>query len=108
MMPPGWLEAHSDMTTRPEPTPDETERLYDELYDRYGRPREAEHTGAYVAISPQGETILGASVLEVVQAAKARFGTSSFVYKVGEQAVGKLTGTAIGVGPVVGIGVASR
>ncbi len=67
----------------------ETERRYDELYERYGKPLEAEHTGAYLAISPAGETILGATLVEVAQQATARFGPGHFIYRVGEPAVGK-------------------
>jgi hypothetical protein len=68
---------------------DEIERLYDELYEQYAKPLEAEHWGEFVAVSPRGETILGSSVLEVAEQAKARFGFGVFVYKVGGRAVGK-------------------
>lgn len=67
---------------------DEIEQLYDRFYEQYGKPLEAEHCGEYVAVSPRGETILGATLLDVAQQAKIRFGTGSFIYKVGERAVG--------------------
>lgn len=78
------------MTTDEQLSQREAERLADQLYEQHGKPLEAEHTGAYVAISPRGETILGATLLEVAQEAKARFGTGNFLFKVGERAVGRL------------------
>ena len=68
----------------------EIDRLSDELYERYGKPLEAEHWGMYLAISPRGETILGHTLLEVAQEATARFGQGHFLYKLGPRAVGRL------------------
>jgi hypothetical protein len=68
---------------------DAPEQLYDELYEQYGKPLEAEHRGEFVAVSPRGDTILGGSLLEVAQQAKAKFGSGVFVYKIGERAVGR-------------------
>jgi hypothetical protein len=65
------------------------ERLYDERYERYGRPLEREHAGEYLAISPSGATILGPTLLDVTQRAAELFGPGSFVYKVGARSVGK-------------------
>lgn len=65
------------------------ERQYDTLYERYGKPLEAEHAGQYLAISPTGETLLGASLRDVAQRATRRFGPGNFIYKVGDKAVGK-------------------
>jgi hypothetical protein len=62
---------------------------YTSLYERYGQPLEATHTGEYLAISPQGETLLGATLLEVAQQAAKSFGPGNFVYKIGERAVGR-------------------
>jgi hypothetical protein len=67
----------------------ELERLYDELYKRYGKPLEHAHRGEYLAISPEGQTILGSTLIEVAQEATARFGQGNFIYKVGEKSVGK-------------------
>jgi hypothetical protein len=61
----------------------------DRLYERYGRPLEDQHRGEYVAISPDGQTILGSSVGEVLREAKATFGPGNFVFKIGEKSVGK-------------------
>jgi hypothetical protein len=65
------------------------EDLYDALYERYGKPLEANHRGEFLAISPDGRTILGASLLEVAQEATTAFGRGNFIYRVGEKAVGK-------------------
>lgn len=67
----------------------ETERLYERLYERYGKPLEAEHTGEYLAVSPKGQTILGTSLRDVARQATTQFGPGNFLYKVGETAVGK-------------------
>lgn len=66
----------------------ERKQLADSLYDRYGKPLEAQHRGEYIAISSDGKTILGASVREVLVQAKATFGPGNFIFKVGEKAVG--------------------
>lgn len=65
------------------------ERQYEQLYEQYGKPLEAEHAGQYLAISPTGETLLGGSLREVAQRATHRFGPGNFLYKVGEKSVGK-------------------
>lgn len=69
--------------------PREAERRYEELYEQYGRPLEAEHEGRYLAVSLRGETILGPTLLEVAQQATSRFGPGNFIFKVGERSVGK-------------------
>ena len=59
------------------------------LYEQYGRPLEEEHWGEYVAISPDGRFALGISHLEALDKALADFGPGSFLFKVGDKAVGK-------------------
>ncbi len=62
----------------------------DQLYERYGKPLEAEHTGEYVAISDDGEIILGKDDLEVGREALEQFGSGKFALrKVGYLAVWK-------------------
>ena len=78
------------MGTPNRPGRDEVDRLYDELYERYGQLLEAEHRGAFVGISPRGKTLLGQTLVQVVQEASTKFGPGNFIYKVGERAVGKL------------------
>ena len=61
----------------------------EKLYDQYGKPLEQAHWGEYVAIFPDGKTIVGADLTEVSVRALDQFGQGSFVFKVGEKAVGK-------------------
>jgi hypothetical protein len=65
----------------------ERKRFADMLYEQYGRPLEAEHRGEYVAISPDGRTLLAPTVLEAAQKAVETCGSGSFLFKVGEKAV---------------------
>ncbi len=67
----------------------ELERRYNELYDRFGKPLEAGHYGEYLAVSPDGRTVLGRTLLEVAQKAHTAFGPGNFLFKIGEKAVGK-------------------
>jgi len=67
----------------------EAEQLYNELYQRYGKPFEADHKGEYLAVSRKGDTILGSTLLDVAKQATDKFGPGNFVYRVGESAVGK-------------------
>jgi len=68
---------------------DQLKKQADKLYKQYGKPLELEHKGAYLAVSPDGKTVLGATLLEVSKQAKQTLGTGNFVFKVGEKAVGK-------------------
>ena len=61
----------------------------DSLYKQYGRPLEQEHWGEYVAIFPDGRTLVGPDLLVVSDQALDEFGKGSFVFKVGVKAVGK-------------------
>ena len=65
-------------------------RLSDALYEQHVRPLEAEHYGEYVAIFPDGRTILGPALIEVAQRAKDTFGPGAHLFKIGPKAVGKL------------------
>ena len=60
----------------------------DLLYDQYGIPLEREFIGRYVAISRDGQTLLGATLLEVAQKAANAFGPGSYVFKIGQRTVG--------------------
>ncbi|MBM2826007.1 MAG: hypothetical protein HW403_71 [Dehalococcoidia bacterium] len=61
----------------------------EELYDKYGKPLESDHQGEYLAISPEGKTLLGQDLLEVMKEATDTFGPGNFIFKVGDKAVGK-------------------
>ena len=60
----------------------------DRLYEQYGKPLKADHWGEYIAISPEGKTVLASSLLEVLRAAKATLGLGNYVFRVGERGVG--------------------
>ena len=61
----------------------------EKLYDQYGKSLEQDHLGEYVAISQDGRTLVGTDLMDVSDQALAQFGKGSFVFKVGEKAVGK-------------------
>lgn len=67
----------------------ERKELADELCEKYGKPLETEHRGEYVAVSPQGQTVVGPNLLDVAQEARAIFGPGNFLFKIGTKAVGK-------------------
>ncbi len=69
-------------------------KLADELYEKSGKPLEEDHIGEYVAISPQGQTVVGRNLLDVAQQARAIFGPGAFLFKIGTKAVGKWRRTA--------------
>lgn len=60
-------------------------------YDRYVTPLEAEHSGEFVAVAPDGRTFLGGSVIEVLDQLQAAVGagTERYVFKVGPRVVGR-------------------
>ena len=56
------------------------------LYDQYGKTFEASHKGQYLAISRDGQTILGDQSGEVLQQALEEFGRGKFgIFRVGHQ-----------------------
>ena len=59
------------------------------LYELYGKPLEARRWGEYVAITPDGRTILAPTLLEAVQQAASVLGSDNHVFKVGERTVGR-------------------
>lgn len=63
--------------------------LYEKFYNKYGKPLEKDHWGDYLAVSENGETILGKNYLKVALKARSTFGPGSFLYKVGEKAIWK-------------------
>ena len=61
-----------------------------QLYERYGKPLEKGHKGEYVAISPEGQTIVGPRAAEVLDQAVDAFGSGNFALKrVGYRAFGR-------------------
>jgi hypothetical protein len=60
------------------------------VYEQFGKPLEADHWGRYVAITSDGRTLLGDTLYDVSEQATEAFGYGSFLFKVGERAVGKI------------------
>lgn len=60
-----------------------------QMYDQFAKPLEREHLGQFVAIAPDGGSIVGASAHEVGRRAKAAFGPGNFVFKIGPRVVGR-------------------
>ena len=56
-------------------------RKDDRLYERYGRPLEAEHAGEFVAISDDGRVVLGLDELVLAMEALSQFGTGAFALR---------------------------
>jgi hypothetical protein len=61
----------------------------DALYERYGKPLEKTHRSKYIAISMNGKTLIGDTLIELMQQAKETLGPGNFIFKIGERAVGK-------------------
>jgi hypothetical protein len=71
-------------------TTEEQQRLHqqgDSLYERFGKPLEEAHWGEFIVISPTGQIVLGATLVEAAQAAAATLGHGNFAFKVGERSV---------------------
>lgn len=50
----------------------------EELYEKYGKTLERTHKGSFVAIGPDGQTILGKDSTKVLQKAIVAFGSGNF------------------------------
>jgi hypothetical protein len=59
------------------------------LYERYAKPLEQIEKGKYIAISPEGKTLVDADMLELMKMAKSELGPGNFIFKIGDLAVGK-------------------
>ena len=58
------------------------------LYEKYGKPLEQAHKGEYVAISKEGNTLLGIGLGELLRQAVDTFGSDNFaIAKIGHDAV---------------------
>ena len=58
------------------------------LYEQFGKPLEATHTGEYVVISDNGKTIVGKTLSAAMANAIEAFGKGQFVFKIGSRTVG--------------------
>ncbi len=68
---------------------DESKDVGDRLYDEFARPLEQEHYGEFIAITRDGRTLLGLTLLDVARRAKETFGERTFLFKIGPKAVGR-------------------
>lgn len=57
----------------------------DELYERYAKPLEAEHWGEFLAIAPDGRTMLGDNPYKIDIEAWNAFGDEVVMFQVGEK-----------------------
>jgi hypothetical protein len=60
------------------------------IYEVHGRPLEADHWGEFLAVSPDGETMLDTDYEALFQRAISGFGEDITFFKIGEVAVGSL------------------
>jgi len=65
----------------------EGKEVGDRLYDEFARPLEQEHYGEFIAITRDGRTLLGPSLLDVALRAKDTFGERTFLFKIGPKSV---------------------
>lgn len=56
-------------------------KLDDQLYERYGKALEKEHTGEFVAIAEDGRLIIGEDELAVAKQARDRFSAGHFALR---------------------------
>ncbi len=62
----------------------------DQLYEQYGKPLEAEHWGKYLAVHPDGRTILADDYRVLTDRASAELGKGAHLFKVGPRAIHRL------------------
>ena len=70
-------------------TNQELKQRADDLYERYGEPLAARFRDQFVAIMPDGRTLVGATRSDVAERALREFGRGSFIFHLGDKAVGR-------------------
>lgn len=60
-----------------------------QLYTRYVKPLELEHTGEYVAVASDGRIVIGSTLIDTVDQAASSLGPDNVVFEVEDRAVGK-------------------
>ena len=68
-------------------TNEEAFKRGDELYDKYVRPLEDEHSGKFVAVAPDGRTLVRLEEADVLDSALREFGERVTVFKIGPEKV---------------------
>lgn len=61
----------------------ESNRQADELYARYGKPLEAEHSGEFAAISARGGVVHARTLQQVLDLSLEELGPGSYVFRIG-------------------------
>jgi hypothetical protein len=61
----------------------------EKLYNQFGKPLEETHKGKYIAISPNGNTLIGDVLIDLMEQAKVTLGPGNYIFKIGERSVGK-------------------
>ncbi len=59
----------------------------DQLYARYVKPLEQDHTGEYAAVSSDGRLVLAPTLPDVMEKAEQALPPGNFLFKVGDVAV---------------------
>ena len=59
----------------------------DALYDKYVQPLEAEHWGKFVAVAPDGRTMLGNNPYKIDMEAWNAFGDEAVMFEIGEKEI---------------------
>ena len=70
-----------DAQSTPKPYKSRLSQQAEDLYERYGKPLEAEHYGEYVAISPQGGVVHAPTLQEVLDMSLEQLGKGSYVFR---------------------------
>lgn len=71
----------------------EVKRFFEQtdcLYEKYGKPMEAEHWGKFLAVHPDGRTILEDDYRVLTNRASAELGKGIYVFKVGPRATHRM------------------
>ena len=66
--------------------------LGERLYEQYGKPLESEHWGKYLAVHPDGRTVLTDDYEAVKADSLAKLGKGFYLFKVGPKATRRVTG----------------
>lgn len=58
-------------------------RKAEELYTRYGKPLEADHSGEFIAISTEGKVVRAPALQQVLDLSLEQLGIGSYVFRIG-------------------------
>ena len=87
---------HAPKMRHPHGTPEQQEErrrrreISDGLYERYGKPLEAEHWGKYLAVHPDGRTVLADDYETMSERGRAGLDTGFYIFRIGPRFVHRL------------------